>query len=89
MADHLSSLPPFPEASRDRLPPPRRDWGKLLWPASAFAGVAGLLLLLRFAAGRRLPVYLASPEAMLATVIFVGLCGLLLAAVLAERRGRD
>src|SRR5206468_11416071 len=38
MADRPSSLPPVPEASRDRLPPPRRDWGQLLWPASAFAG---------------------------------------------------
>jgi hypothetical protein len=47
MSDGFASLPQFPEDSCDRLPPPRRDWGRLLWPAFALLTAFELVLVLR------------------------------------------
>jgi hypothetical protein len=52
MNDPFESLPQFPDESRETLPPPRRDWGLLLWPVLALATAFGLLLVL----GRMWPI---------------------------------
>jgi TRAP-type C4-dicarboxylate transport system permease small subunit len=38
----ITTTAPFPRDAREKLPPPRRDWGLFLWPVCALA-VAGLL----------------------------------------------
>jgi hypothetical protein len=88
MSDRLASLPPFPDDSRDRLPPPPRNWGRLLWPAAALAAGGGLFLAARFGGAAALPAYLIAPEAAgVAMLAFLGLCGILVVAVTLGRRG--
>jgi len=88
VSDRLSSLPPFPDDSRDRLPPRRRDWGRLLWPAAALAAVGGLLVAAKLGGAAALPGYLINPEgAGLMMLAFLGLCGLLVLSLALGRRG--
>ena len=87
MSDRLASLPPFAEDSRDRLPPRRRDWGRLLWPAAGLAAAGGLLLAAKLGGAAALPGYLINPEgAGLAMLAFLGLCGVLVVALALGRR---